>query len=97
MRDLRVVPGAETTRRLSTDEEPLLSRQIGERKLVGVQESSGHRAPEPFRVPGVGLLRHGQVAPERRLYRSQNVPAAATHAQKEDMHVTPGCFGPALN
>ena len=46
---------------------------------------------------GVGLMGDGQVASKRRLHRSQNVSTTATRAQKEDMHVTPVCFGPTLN
>src|SRR4029077_5914095 len=87
----------ETACGVGADEEPLVLRQIGKRELVGIQKSSGDGATELFRVLGVGLLGHGQVASKRRLQRSQDVSAAATGTQKEDIHVTPACFRPALN
>src|SRR5262245_39288096 len=85
------MPRSQTARGLGPDEEPLFSRQIGQRKLVRIQKSSRDGAFESFGVPGIGLVRDGDVAPERCLHRSQNVSTAAAGAQKEDMHVTPAC------
>ena len=95
--DRRIVPGAETARRATADEEPLLLRQIRQRELVRVQEPCRHRAPEPLGIPRVAALRHAQIAPECRLDRSKNVSTATARAQKEDMHVTPDCFERVLN
>jgi len=91
-RDFRVVPGAKTAGRLRPDEQPLLLGQIRQRELVRIQEASGDGAPQSVGVLGVGFLCHGQVASKRRLDRSQDVSAAATGAQEEDVHVTPVCF-----
>ena len=89
---VRVVPRAEPARRLRPDQEPLLLGQIGQRELVGIQEPCGHGAPEPFGVLRVRLLRHGEIATEGRLDRSQDVSAAAARTQEEDIHVTPRGF-----
>jgi hypothetical protein len=84
-----VMPGAQTARGAGANEASLLFRQVGQRKLVGVQETRGYRAAKPFGVPRVTALCDSQVASERRFHRSQNVAATTTRAQKKDMHVTP--------
>ena len=56
-----------------------------------------HGTPEPLRVPGIAFLHRREVTTKQRLYRAENVTAAATHAQHEDVHTGAPVLGPGLN
>ena len=63
-RDVRVMPGSQSSGRARTDQQSFLSRHVGQRELVGVQEPRADRASEPFRILGIGFLCHEQVTAE---------------------------------
>ena len=95
-RDIRVVPRSEPPRRPGSYEEAFLRWHVGQRELVGIEESRGNPLPETVGVRHVGLLRHRQVALDDGLQRTQNVAASAAQAENEYVHVIPSCFSRAL-
>ena len=84
-----VVPGSKAAGRLLADEQAFFPWDTGQRELIRVQEAGCDRATQPVGELAVGLLRHGQIAVEQLFGGTQDVAAAATQAQKQDIHVRP--------
>jgi hypothetical protein len=94
---LGVVPRANAACRAGTDEQPFIGRDIRQREFIGVQEAGGHGTGQTRRVVRVGGLRDRDVALKQRFQGPQNVAAAATRAQKEDVHWAPACLCSVVN
>jgi hypothetical protein len=91
-RKRRVVPRPKTACRGRADQEPLFLGYLSERELIRIEKPGGDRAPQPFRVLRVGLVRDGDVPREECLQRTQDVSPAATSADKKNVHFAPVCF-----
>ena len=87
------MPRSKATRRLRADEHAFLSRHAGQRELVGVQEAGRDGASQAVGKLAVRLLRHREIAAEQLFDRTQDVAAAATQAQKQNIHFLPLCSG----
>ena len=90
-RELRVVHRALTPRGVRTDDQALFLRDIGQREFIRIQEPRADGSPEPLRVSRIGLLRDDQIPAEHGLQRAENVAAAATRAEKKNIHDAPSC------
>ena len=91
-----VVSGSQAARCPLADDHALFPGNAGQRELVGVQESGRDRASQTVRELAVRLLRHRQVAVEQLFGGTQDVAAASTQTQKQDIHWRPFCSGRIL-